>query len=67
MDKTLTLNFCPFRFPAWPPPTNLEGTIAFSKRMWAKVFEILEPAVIVCLGNEPMEHLDVVLRRGGQR
>jgi hypothetical protein len=65
MDQTLALNFCPFRSPDWKQLVNPKESIEFSQRMWARVLEIVEPPVIVCLGGEPMHYLDPVLRAGG--
>jgi hypothetical protein len=65
MDETLALNFCPFRSRAWKLLVKPKESIEFSKRMWARVLEIVEPPVIVCLGGEPMYYLDPVLRARG--
>lgn len=65
MDQTLALNFCPFRSPGWPPLVSPKESIEFSGRMWAGVLKIVEPSVIVCLGNDPMRYLDPVLRAHG--
>jgi hypothetical protein len=65
MDQTLALNFCPFRSPSWPPLVSPEESIEFSRRMWARVLEIVEPSVIVCLGSDPMRYIDPVHRARG--
>jgi hypothetical protein len=67
MDQTLALNFCPFRSPGWPPLVRPKESIEFSRRMWARVLGIVEPSVIVCLGNDPMRYLDPVVRARGAR
>jgi hypothetical protein len=64
-EQTLALNFCPFRSQGWPPLVSPDGSIEFSRRMWARVFDVVEPSVIVCLGNDPMRYLDLVLRARG--
>lgn len=62
--QTLALNFCPFRSQRWDrlDRQTQKELIAFSEGMWARVLKIVEPSVIVCLGNDPMKHLDSVLR-----
>jgi len=67
MDQTLALNFCPFRSPDWKSLVNQTESIRFSQRMWARILEIVEPQVIVCLGGEPADYLDPVLRAQGAR
>lgn len=62
MDETLALNFCPFRSPSWDRLRRKKESIEFSQRMWARVLEIVEPSVIICLGVAPMRYLDRVLR-----
>lgn len=64
-EQTLALNFCPFRSPGWPPLVSPEESIEFSRRMWARVLELVGPSVIVCLGRDPMRYLGPVLRARG--
>lgn len=56
-EQTLALNFCPFRSQRWNrlDRQSKKELIAFSQVMWARVLEIVEPSVIVCLGNDPDE------------
>jgi hypothetical protein len=68
MDDTLTLNLCPFRSQNWATLHKKRRSIAFSRDMWADIFEITEPACIVCCGRPPAKELGKVLRkaRGAQ-
>lgn len=63
-EQTLALNFCPFRSQRWNrlDRQSKKELIAFSQVMWARVLEIVEPSVIVCLGNDPMKYLDPVVQ-----
>lgn len=67
--QTLAMNFCPFRSQRWDQldRQTKNELIAFSRGMWARVLEIVEPRVIVCLGKEPMRYLGRVLEARGAR
>jgi hypothetical protein len=65
MDETLALNFCSFRSKQrWSQldRQSKQALIAFSQEMWARILEIVEPSVIICLGNDTMKYLDPVLQ-----
>ena len=65
MDQTLALNFCPFRSPEWKQLAYPKESIRFSKCMWSRVFDIVEPSVIVCNGKDVAAELGPVLRARG--
>ena len=65
MDQTLALNFCPFRSPEWRQLAYPKESIRFSKCMWSRVFDIVEPSVIVCNGKDVAAELGPVLRARG--
>lgn len=53
MDQTLTSNFCPFASPEWKEDLSKnDDVINFSRNLWAGVLTHLEPAVVICLGND---------------
>lgn len=51
MDQTLTSNFCPFRSPSWPPE-HKEESMAFSYRLWSRIFDNICPSVLICMSRD---------------
>lgn len=53
MDETLTSNFCPFRSPSWPLNHRQEESMAFSFRLWTRMFQYISPSVLICMSRNP--------------
>jgi hypothetical protein len=67
MDETLAVNFCPFRSPTWEMLARRVESVAFSRELWQRVLQVVEPRAIVCLGEMAMRHLGEVLVAHGAR
>jgi hypothetical protein len=67
MDETLAANFCPFRSPDWNRLASRNGSIGFSRELWADVLDVARPRVLVCLGDTAGHHLTDVMDRKGWR
>ena len=61
MDRTLTLNYCPFRSPNWDELPNQHDALQFSDSLWSSVCECIVPSVIVCMTHEPFARLYRIL------
>lgn len=66
MDATLAGNFCPFRSPDWKSLTRPAESAAFSRALWADVFDVADPRVIVCFGDVG-QHLAAIMQQRGAR
>jgi hypothetical protein len=61
MDDTLAVNFCPFRSPSWESLPSRPESVAFSRQLWTKILEFVNPAAVICLGQLPATELGTVL------
>lgn len=53
MDQTLTSNFCPLASPEWKNDLSKnDDVINFSRKLWIGILTHLEPAVVICLGDD---------------
>ncbi len=53
MGQTLTSNFCPFASPEWKKDLSRnDDVVNFSRKLWIGILTHLEPAVVICLGND---------------
>jgi len=67
MDETLAVNFCPFRSPSWERLVNRAQSVAFSVELWSAMLDILEPPVVICLGETATRHLAAAMESQGWR
>src|SRR5205823_4027156 len=60
-------NFCPFRSPSWERLVSRSESIAFSRQLWRSLLDVVEPRVVICMGDLAQRHIGEVLEAHGSR
>lgn len=65
MDKSLAINFCPFRSPSWATLHSPKCSVQFSRALWQQILQHVRPAALICIGTRTTGYLDAVLTGSG--
>lgn len=67
MDSSLAAHFCPFRSPNWNSLASRSQSIEFSRELWRDVLTIVNPRVMICLGETGRQLAGVMESAGAVR
>jgi hypothetical protein len=67
MDSSLAAHFCPFRSPNWRALASRSESIEFSRQLWRYVLAVVNPGVMICLGEAGRQLAGVMESAGAVR